>query len=454
MGKRKYKVISLFSGAMGLDIGLEQTSRFKILACVEKEAAFCRTIQENKEAGRLDHELVVFERDICDIDPQELLDATGLQVGELDLLAGGPPCQSFSTAGRRRTTQDPRGTLLWQFLRFVDVLKPKVFIMENVRGLVSAALRHRPIAERPEKGGPPLQAEERRGSVIRLFAEDLQQVGGEPYHMDCFEVNAVNYGAPQLRERAIFIGNRFNAFVDFPDPTHHRPEDSKLAQGQLFETSAGEHRSWRTLRDAIGNLRETDPVIMDFSPRKKRYLEMVPAGSNWRSLPEEVQRESMGRAWHAKGGRSGWWRRLTFDLPCPTLVTMPNHASTSLCHPTETRALTLREYARIQEFPDDWQFCGKTLEQYTQVGNAVPVRLGNIAGEVIAKELDQLRRRNWENYPEKPEAYRIIYVQSHIRTRQWYKAGKTFIWQDGKKNETVVYDKPKTRRRTEAMQRT
>jgi DNA (cytosine-5)-methyltransferase 1 len=451
MSTMKYNVVSLFSGAMGLDIGLEQTGRFQVAACVEKEPAFCATIRANKDAGRLSGTLAVFERDIADVSPEEILDATGLKVGEIDVLAGGPPCQSFSTAGKRGTVQDPRGTQLWQYLRFVEALKPKFFLMENVRGLVSAALRHRSIAERPDKGGPQLAPDEEPGSVIRLFAEDLQKIAGDPYHMDCFEVNAVNYGTPQLRERAIFIGNRFNAVVDFPEPTHGSGEGPSAPQRMLFDGESKELLPRRTLRDAIGDLREEHPVIMDFSPRKKRYLAMIPPGCNWRSLPEEVQQESMGNAWHAKGGRSGWWRRLALDLPCPTLVTMPNHAGTSLCHPTETRALTLREYARIQGFPDEWEVCGKTSEQYAQIGNAVPVRLGAVAGEVIAGQLDALSKRKWKPLPHKPESFRIIYVQSHVRTRQWFKDGETFVWSDGKPNDRAVYSLPKTKRKTTRM---
>lgn len=452
MAKKKYNVISLFSGAMGLDIGLEQTGRFRVLACVEVEPSFCETVRVNHGAGRLYKNLRLYESDITHLDPLAVLRDVGLRPGDVDLVVGGPPCQSFSTAGRRRTTQDPRGTLLWQFLRFVAAMRPKFFLMENVRGLLSAALRHRPIAERPEKGGPPLDADEEPGSVVRLFADDLQRVPDAAYHMDCFEVNAVNYGAPQLRERALFIGNRYDVTVDFPNPTHGNPNGNTRHQVGLFDETSG-LSPWRTLRDAIDDLHDPGNIIMDFSPRKRHYLAKVPPGSNWRSLPEADQRESMGRAWFAKGGRSGWWRRLTFDLPCPTLVTMPNHASTSLCHPTEVRALTLREYARVQEFPDSWEFRGTPADQYAQVGNAVPVRLGTVSGEVIAKELDALRSRGWRRARPKPEAYRVIYVQSHVRTRQWFKAGETFVWQDGEENGNATYAAPKTKRKVASLKR-
>jgi len=433
---------------MGLDIGLEQTGRFRVVACVEKESAFCETVRANKKAGRLSRQLAVFERDVSGVDPKEVLEAAGLKAGEVDVLAGGPPCQSFSTAGKRGTTQDPRGALLWQYLRFVEALKPRFFLMENVRGLLSAALRHRPIAKRPEKGGKRLAPDEQPGSVVRLFSEDLQKIKDMPYHMDCFEVNAVNYGAPQLRERAIFIGNRYNAVVDFPDPTHGIAPEKHDSQQWLFDSEPTILLPWRTLRDAIGDLVEETPEVLDFSPRKKRYLAMVPPGSNWRSLPVELQKESMGTAWYAKGGRSGWWRRLSFDLPCPTLLTMPNHAGTSLCHPTEVRALSLKEYARIQEFPDDWEFSGTTAEKYAQVGNAVPVRLGTVAGQIVAEQLDTLQAEGWKKRPKRPEAYRIIYVQSHVRTRQWFKDGETFVWDDGGCNGHATYAPPRTKRKT------
>ena len=446
---RQYAVLSLFSGGMGLDIGLDKTGRFKLLACVEKAPAFCATIRRNRDADRVSNrDFKVYEGDIGGLDPQRVMDDVGLEPGQLDLIVGGPPCQTFSTTGKRATVQDPRGTLLWQFLRYVQHFRPKMFVMENVRGLMSAALRHRPIKDRPDKGGPPLGPEEQPGSVIQSFLLDLRYA----YRIDAFEVNAVNYGAPQLRERAIFVGNRFNRLVEFPAPTHGMEGGVEGVQRSLFDEPPERLKPFRTLGEALAGLVEAEPVIMDFSPRKKKYLAMVPPGSNWRSLPAEVAKESMGKAYRAKGGRSGWWRRLTFDLPCPTIVTMPNHASTSLCHPTETRALTLRECARVQEFPDHWEFSGKTVEQYAQVGNAVPVRLGQVCGELVARELDAICEAGMTAATGEHPTCRVVYVKSHIRTRQWFKKGKTYLWKDGQENGNPTYRAAKTQRKVREIE--
>jgi DNA (cytosine-5)-methyltransferase 1 len=451
MSSKKYTVISLFSGAMGLDIGLHKTNRFELKACVEKEKVFCDTIRANIRKGNLPEKPLVYEIDIKELDPRQLLIDLGIEAGEIDVLVGGPPCQSFSTAGKRGTVQDPRGTLLWDYMRFVKTLQPKIFLMENVRGLLSAALKHRPIALRPDKGGMPLLEDEEPGSVVQLFAQELQEFKEAPYHMDCFEVNAVNYGAPQLRERALFVGNRFNLQIDFPDPTHGMAKRIE-SETPLLSGSSEELRPWKTIGDVIRDLREKNPVIMDFSPRKKKYLSLVPPGGNWRYLPEDVQKESMGKAFFAKGGRSGWWRRLSYDLPCPTLVTMPNHASTALCHPEEVRALTVREYCRIQEFPDEWHVCGTPAQQYQQIGNAVPVKLGKIAGNVIANSLDMLSKNKWATVSDEARVYRKIYIQSHIRTRQWYKDGKPIQWKDGQINDDISYSSPKTKRAFKVME--
>jgi len=404
---RKYKVISLFSGAMGLDLGLEMTGRYEVVACVEKDAAACATIRANIAAGRLPSTLRVYEGSVEDFDPAVILRDIGLEPGELDLLVGGPPCQTYSTAGKRGSVSDPRGTLIWQFLRFVEGMKPKFFLMENVRAIMAASLLPK------ARGSDDPRTE--KGSVVKAFADDLRNLKGAAYGLNVFETNSVNYGAPQIRERALFIGSRVGVEVDFPEPTHMRVEAGN-SSGML---------PWRTLRDAIGNIKEVDPVLVDFSPRKKRYLSMVPEGGNWRSLPEDVQRESMGKAYFASGGRSGWWRRLSYDLPCPTLMTMPNHASTSLCHPSETRVLSVREYAAVQEFPRDWIFVGTAHEQYRQIGNAVPTVLGKVAGKAIADALDRIG----DDHPEsaEPGEFKVIYIQSHVRTRSWFKDGKAIV---------------------------
>jgi DNA (cytosine-5)-methyltransferase 1 len=444
---RPFTVVSLFTGGGGFDIGLEEGARFAIRACVEVIPAFCATLRRNRDKGlTLRRDVEVFEEDIRALDPARLLTAIGLRPGDIDLVVGGPPCQTFSTTGKRATVQDPRGTLLWQFLRFVDALKPKMFVMENVRGLMSAALRHRHIAERPERGGPPLEPDEEPGSVIRLFVRDLQ----DEYRLDCFEVNAVNYGAPQLRERVLFIGNRFNRLVEFPEPTHG--DSSPDPDPDLFGNVARPLEPFHTLGAALAGLRDPAPVLMDFSPRKKRFLSMIPPGGNWRCLPEEVAREAMGRAFVAKGGRSGWWRRLTFDLPAPTILTMPNHAGTALCHPSETRALTLRECARVQEFPDEWEFCGTPAEQYAQVGNAVPVRLGRVCGELLATHLDAIHTSGGARGSGSHPLCRVVYVKSHIRTRRWFANGKKVLWLDGEEdNDAASYSTAKTLRKVRSV---
>ena len=433
--KRSLRSVSLFSGGLGFDLGLEATGQFETLAAIEIDPTSCATIRLNRDAGRTASKcLRVYEEDIRALDPAKVMNDLGLKPGDLDLLSAGPPCQSFSTTGRRKSVEDPRGTLLWRTIDYIEIFRPKAFIIENVRGLLSAALRHRPMAERPEKGGPPLALDEQAGSVMRKFVDDVRKRIGNFYRLDVFEVNAVNYGAPQLRERAVVIGNRLGALIDFPQPTHG-PDGLPYA----------------TLRQALGSVGyEQNPVIMDFSPRKKAYLSLIPPGGNWRCLPVELQMESMGRAFHAKGGRSGWWRRLSADLPCPTIVTMPNHASTALTHPTQIRALTVRECAAVQGFPANWEFVGTPQDQYRQVGNAVPVRLGEIAGAALAEGLDgKTVRLTGEIAAALP--YRLVYLRSHVRTRQWYKDGQTKVWRDGAKNEAVKYAAPVTERRENSL---
>jgi DNA (cytosine-5)-methyltransferase 1 len=426
---RTKTMISLFSGALGMDLGFELQGDFEILACVEKDQASCKTIEVNSKAGHFRGDPKIFCEDLHDFKPEQLMKELGISPGEIDVLVGGPPCQAFSTAGRRQSVQDRRGTLLWRYMDFIRVLRPKIFVMENVRGLMSAALRHRSIAERENKGGEALHADEKPGSVISKFISDLNNETKNAYTVEAFEVNSANYGAPQIRERVIFIGNCYGFEINYPKPTHG--VNKAPAQTDLFSIVEEQLLPWTTLRDAIGSLNENKPELMDFSPRKKSFLKQVPEGGNWRSLPEEVQIESMGKAWHAKGGRSGWWRRLSWDFPCPTLVAMPNHSSTSLCHPSEIRVLSVREYARIHEFPDNWIFEGKTSDKYLQIGNAVPVRLGKVTADTVSKLLDQVEdpiaRKSLVNAKAN---FRRVNINSHVRTRKWFKSGKVYSGQN------------------------
>jgi len=170
--------------------------------------------------------------------------------------------------------------------------------------------------------------------------------------------------------------------------------------------------------------------MMNFSPRKLKYLAMVPPGGNWRNLPEDVQKESMGKSWYLKGGRSAYWRKLTLEFPSPTVVTMPNHAGTSMCHPTELRALTVGEMAAVQEFPREWTFVGSPTDKCRQIGNAVPPRLGEVAGRVLQRLLQAS-----ETVPPlngKPTTSgRIIHVRPHVRTRSYFKEGEVIDGQTG-----------------------
>lgn len=382
--EKSLNAISLFTGAMGLDLGLERAG-FKIRVCVENDPSTCLTIKKNRP------EIPLLEDDIRDLSGEDILKAAGLSRRDAHLVCGGPPCQAFSVFGRRKGIQDERGALVFEFIRIVDEIKPKVFVMENVRGLHSMAIR-------------PGAA---KGSLYKKIQGTFEGIG---YRVDCFLVNSVNYGAPQIRERMFSIGGRYNLKAEFPTPIRSdRPKD-KLPP-------------FTTLGDAIKDFKPATQTVMDFSERKKKYLAMVPSGGNWRSLPVEVQKESMGKSWYLKGGRSAYWRKLSYDFPCPTIVTMPNHAGTSMCHPEELRTLSAEECARVQGFPDDWEFVGGPQDKYTQIGNAVPVILGEMAGVATRNLLHEIGTTVGRNTGIHIKS-RVVHIRPHVRTRWWWKDGK------------------------------
>lgn len=351
-------VISLFSGAMGLDIGLENAG-LNVVIGQDFDQSCVKTMQANGHN--------VLGGDIRQIDPRKLLELTGLSIGEPFLICGGPPCQPFSTAGKRLGINDPRGSLFMDFIRMIDYIRPRFFVMENVKGIMSAPLKHVPLAERDEND--PAQ---RLGTVLDVILAEFDKLG---YKTVYGVLDAVNYGVPQFRERFVLIGSRDNEDIFLPLPTHFQMHQDKSYQ-------------WKTVRNAIVDLEFDKGECATLSEERLKFLKMIPEGGNWRDLPENIIPIAMGGAYKSGGGKVGFYRRLSYDQPSPTVVTSPVQKATMMCHPTQDRPLSIKEYARIQQFPDDWIFTGTTAAKYRQIGNAVPVGLAEAIGKAVCAVAD------------------------------------------------------------------
>jgi DNA (cytosine-5)-methyltransferase 1 len=383
-------VISLFSGAMGLDLGLEQAG-FKTAVAVELDKWSCATIRWNRP------DLPLIQGDIREVDAPAIVKAAGLKRGHVDLVAGGPPCQSFSTAGKRSSISDVRGGLFQDFARVVDYARPRFFIMENVRGILSAAIKHRPLNERGPDN-PPLKPSERPGSALRVIMRKLRDDLG--YEVVFGLVDAVDYGVPQFRQRVLFLGSRDHELGSAAWIPEAMPIAELLPPTHAEIPTVECPFKWQTLGDGLRSLREKNPEYLKYSEARLKYLRLIPPGKNWRHLRaygDHVVRAALGGAYASDGGKVGFFRRLTMDRPSPTVPATPIQKGTSLCHPTKDRVLSVREYARVQQFPDEWVFAGPTAEKYKQMGNAVPVGLGRAVGESLhaftAAEEGQSRRR-------------------------------------------------------------
>jgi DNA (cytosine-5)-methyltransferase 1 len=363
------RVLSLFSGAGGLDLGLERAG-WRLLGQVEMDQDAAETLRRQSKDREKPTE--VFGQPIETLRPSDLRKALGLRRGELPLMAGGPPCQPFTTSGLRHSIVDRRASSLFPaYLDFVDELQPRSLLIENVDGMLSAALRHRPLRERG-RDHRAMTADERKGSFLHWLLTQLAERG---YAVAWGVAEAADYGVAQMRQRAILIGVRGSEPCFLPPPSHGR---------------RGLPR-YRTLRSAIGRVKELGP-IQPLSARKCAVYELVPAGGNWRNLPPRIQQATMGAAYIAEGGKSGWWRRLDWNLPAPTILGMPDHSSTALIHPDEVRCLSVNECAAIQTFPRGIEFAGSSRSQYQQIGNAVPVLLGEALGRQLANFLDGHRQ--------------------------------------------------------------
>jgi DNA (cytosine-5)-methyltransferase 1 len=374
-----WPVVSLFSGAMGLDLGLEQAGILTTLA-VEVDPFCCATVRKNRPA------VDVWETDIGQLDGKAIRARLG-NPGGVFLMVGGPPCQSFCPGGKRAALSDPRGNLIYTYLKLVGETRPRFFVLENVANLVTAALRHRPIAQRPGKhwnlstydrrrGGrdgdsPPMEPDELSGSAIRQIVEDVRSLG---YQINLAVVDAADYGAAQHRLRFLLLGSRDGPAPKIQPPTHGE--------------SGFDARPLQTVRDSIYDLRGNPGPHSEYTPDVAQYFAMIPPGGNWRDLPRHVQRQALGDASYvAGGGKTGFFRRLAWDCPSPTITGRANRKGSALCHPEAIRPLSVRECARLQGFPDDWSFAGAMNRQYVQVGNAVPVPLGAAIGRTVLESV-------------------------------------------------------------------
>lgn len=334
----KFKTIELFAGAGGLALGLEKAG-FSSLGLVELDKDASNTLKVNRPNWN------VINDDIANISKLDLENLFNIKKGELDLLSGGSPCQSFSYAGKRLGLEDARGTLFYHYAVFLDKLQPKMFLFENVKGLKTH-----------DKG--------------RTYATILDIFEKEGYVIQKDVLNAWDFGVPQKRERLITIGIRKDLakkiHFEFPTPKEYKP----VLRDILLDCPISEGASYSTY--------------------KKKIFEMVPPGGYWRDIPEDIAKEYMKSCWYMEGGRTGILRRLSLDEPSLTVLTSPGQKQTDRCHPLEARPFTIRENARCQSFPDDWVFCGSIGQQYKQVGNAVPVNLAYEVGLKIKEGLEEI----------------------------------------------------------------
>jgi DNA (cytosine-5)-methyltransferase 1 len=332
----EYTVLELFAGAGGLAVGLEKAGlKCKALNEIDKWA--CQTLRNNRPNWK------VLEGDIKDFDFKEL-------ENQIDVVTGGFPCQAFSYAGKKLGLKDARGTLFYEFARVVTEVKPAICIGENVRGLLSHD----------------------NGNTLQGMISILDEIG---YNVVPVKVlKAIQYRVPQKRERLILVGIRKDIDIEFEYPKPHKKiynlKDA-LKKGELFNSDVPKSSGAK------------------YPEYKKTILDLIPPKGYWRDLPIELQKEYMGGSFYLGGGKTGMARRIGWDEPSLTLTCSPAQKQTERCHPDETRPFTVREYARIQTFPDEWEFAGSIAQQYKQIGNAVPVNLGQELGYSIIKFLNQ-----------------------------------------------------------------
>jgi len=332
----EYTVLELFAGAGGLAVGLEKAG-LKCIALNEIDKWACNTLRTNRPKWN------ILEGDIKNYKFTEFKN-------KVNVVTGGFPCQAFSYAGKKLGLNDARGTLFYEFARVVQEVSPEICIGENVRGLLS----------------------HEKGKTLQGMISILNEIG---YNVVPTQVlKAVNYKVPQKRERLILVGIRKDIDIKYNYPLPYKKIytlSDALKKGELFNC----------------NVPKSDGV--KYPNSKKMVLDLVPPKGYWRDLPLNIQKNYMGGSFFLGGGKTGMARRIGWDEPCLTLTCSPAQKQTERCHPEKTRPFTVREYARIQTFPDDWKFEGSIAQQYKQIGNAVPVNLGREIGYSLIKFLNE-----------------------------------------------------------------
>lgn len=356
--------ISFFAGAGGLDIGIHQAG-FDIKLSIELEEKYCQTLTINNPTFN------VVQGNIMAYNAEKIYKDANLDANqEIDLIFGGSPCQSFSTAGRRKAFSDARGEAMLKFIELVEEIRPKTFLLENVKGLLSAPLKHRPLKERGD-GFPDLLEDEKKGGALLYILDQFKD-----YNITYEIVNSAEYGVPQKRERVFFVGVRkdLNKKFKFPQKTH----------------GEGVGIPFITTNEVIEKLKNIEHKYVNYSQERLKYMQLIPrGGGDWRNLHEDIAEQAMGGAYKSEGGRTGYYRRIKANEPSPTLLTSPIQKSTNLGHPFEDRPLSIQEYLEIQGFPSDYMVSGSLNDQYTQIGNAVPIKVAKVLGEGLIQLIEE-----------------------------------------------------------------
>ncbi|OCS91226.1 DNA cytosine methyltransferase [Caryophanon latum] len=383
-------IISFFAGAGGMDLGFEQAG-FDIKLAVEIDPIMCQTLELNRKNDTL----TIYEKNILDATAEEVLQQAKLRKGEVAGMIGGSPCQSFSTAGNRGAFSDERGQAMIKYIDLINAIRPKFFVLENVKGLLSAALEHVSIEDRKKNKdeGIVLRAEQQPGSAFSFI---LNRIQGYEVHYKL--LNSADYGVPQKRERVFVIGilkeDDEPLFpYAFPKKTHSKSAKIKETLFDYADDAEG-FEPWITFEQATAHLKGTTMNYQSYSEKRMHYMKMIPVGGgNWRDLEkfgDDVVRQAMGGAYNSGGGKVGFFRRIKASEPAPTLLTSPAQNSTNLGHPFEDRPLSIEEYLAIQQFPKNYKVAGKLMDQYKQIGNAVPVGLAYAVAKSIKEGLQTI----------------------------------------------------------------